>query len=141
MAKVQIEMPTDFMATLENLGARTDEVMKEVLEAGGEVVKSVVAANLSASLGKGPYSRPTGKLASALGVAPPRVNSDGDFDTHVGFAENRSDGEVNAKLANILEYGKHNQPARPFIKRAKASAKNACIAAMKSAYEQAVKIE
>jgi hypothetical protein len=140
MAKIQITLPEDLTKRFENLGARTDEVMAKVLEAGGAVVKSIVAANLSASLGKGPYSRPAGKLASALGAAPPRLNHEGNLDTRVGFAENRSDGVSNAKLAGILEYGKHGQPPRPFMKPSKSKAKDPAIAAMVAAWEKEVKI-
>ena len=56
----------------------------------------------------------------------------------VGFSEPRSDGESNAKIATILEYGKSGQPARPFLKPAKSSSKNACIEAMKAKLESEV---
>jgi hypothetical protein len=141
IAKMTVQLPDDFINKLSELGNNTDDVMKKVLKAGGEVVKSAVASSLAASLGKGPYSRPTGQLASALGVAPPKLNSAGDFDTRIGFAENRSDGEVNAKLAAVLEYGKYNQPGRPFMSRAKSAAKGPCVAAMKAAFDEAVKLE
>jgi len=51
------------------------------------------------------------------------------------FAEPRSDGGSNAKIANILEYGKHGQPPKPFMKPAKSQSKNAAIEAMKAKFE------
>jgi hypothetical protein len=77
-------------------------------------------------------SRSTGELADALGVSGARVDRDGTTHVKVGFAEPRRDGKSNAKIANIIEYGKHNQLPRPFLKPAKAAAKAGCIAAMRA---------
>ncbi len=49
------------------------------------------------------------------------VTREGNHNIKVGFAEPRSGGGSNAKLANILEYGKHGQPAKPFLKPAKSA--------------------
>lgn len=56
----------------------------------------------------------------------------------VGFVEPRADGGSNAKLANILEYGKHRQPAKPFLKPAKSASRSAAIAAMQQRFEEEV---
>ena len=40
-------------------------------------------------------------------------DKNGDFNIKVGFSEPRPDGESNAMLASILEYGKSGQPAKP----------------------------
>ena len=42
-------------------------------------------------------------------------------------------------IANILEYGKHGQPAKPFLKPAKSASKSACIAAMQQKFDEEVK--
>src|SRR5699024_11936873 len=54
-------------------------------------------------------------------------DKNGDFNVKVGFSEPRSDGDSNAKIATILEYGKSGQPAKPFLKPARSSSRNACI--------------
>jgi hypothetical protein len=41
-------------------------------------------------------------------------------------------------LANVLEYGRHNQPPRPFLKPAKSQTKNSCVDAMKAKFESEV---
>jgi hypothetical protein len=41
-------------------------------------------------------------------------------------------------IAGVLEYGKHGQPAKPFLKPAKSASKNACIEAMKAKLESEV---
>ena len=56
----------------------------------------------------------------------------------VGFSEPRSDGDSNAKIATILEYGKSGQPAKPFLKPAQSSSRNACTSAMIRKLEEEV---
>lgn len=45
---------------------------------------------------------------------------------------------ANAKIATILEYGKSGQPAKPFLKPARSSSRNACINAMKAKLDEEV---
>lgn len=122
------------------LADRTDEILPKVLEAGAEVVEGKVRFNLASVIGKGTKepSRSTGQLLSALGTSPALQDKNGDFNVKVGFSEPRSDGESNAKIATILEYGKSGQPAKPFLKPAKSASKNACIEAMKAKLESEV---
>ena len=140
MAKVKVEMPEEFLRKLSLLGSKTDEIAGRVLEAGGEVVLSKVRSNLSSVIGSGTKydSRSTGELARSLGLSPAKVNRDGNHDIKIGFAEPRSDGDSNAKIANILEYGKSGQPAKPFLKPARSSSRNACISAMKAKLDEEV---
>ena len=114
------------------LEERTDEILPRVLEAGAEVVEAKVRSNLSAAIGKGTKdpSRSTGELLSALGTSSAKQDRDGNFNVKVGFSEPRRDGDSNAKIATVLEYGRSGQPARPFLKPAKSASKSACIQAM-----------
>lgn len=125
---------------LSRLGNRTDEIAERVLETGGEVVLEAVKSKLAAAIGKDTKfeSRSTGELESALGVSPAKLDRDGNLNVKVGFAEPRSDGVSNAKIANILEYGKSGQPARPFLKPAKSASKAACIDAMQRRFTEEV---
>ena len=139
MAKVTIKMPTALMDQLAKAAEKTDRAIPKALEAGGKVVFEKMQANLHAAIGRGTKykSRSTGKLLAALGVSPVKVNDEGNYDVKVGFDENRGDAN-NAMLANLLEYGKHGQPAKPFLKPAKSASKNACIEAMKAKLESEV---
>lgn len=140
MAKVDMKLPEDFLLKLSRLGDQTDTIIPKVLEAGGEVVLDKVKNNLSAVVGSGTKekSRSTGELERSLGLSPALMDRDGNFNVKVGFAEPRSDGaggsgaSSNAKIANILEYGKHGQPPKPFLKPARTQSRNACIEAMKA---------
>ena len=132
MAKVEMKLPEDFLLKISRLGSDFDSVVDSVLQAGGEVVLAKVRSNLSSVVGRGTKydSRSTGELEGALGLSPSKLNRS---------AEPRSDGGSNAKLANILEYGKHGQPAKPFLKPAKTASKQACIDAMTQKLEEEVK--
>ena len=140
MAKVQIKMPEDFLLKLSRLGDKTDEILPKVLEAGGEVVLEKVRSNLQAVIGRDTKeeSRSTGELVSALGVSPAKIDREGNYNVKVGFSEPRSDGRSNAMIANVLEYGKSGQPAKPFLKPARSASKNACISAMKAKLDEEV---
>jgi len=137
MPKVELKMPDEFLLKISKLAEKTDEILPKVLEAGAEVVYSKVKSNLSSVVGKNTKedSRSTGELESALGVSPAKQDKNGDFNIKIGFGEPRSDGSSNAKIANILEYGKHGQPPKPFLKPAKTQTKNACILAMENKLE------
>ena len=140
MAKSTIKMPDEFLLKLSRLGEQTDDIIPIVLKAGGDIVEEKVKSNLQSVIGKGTKgeSRSSGELISALGVSSARQDKDGNFNVKVGFSEPRSDGKSNAMIAGVLEYGKHGQPAKPFLTPAKSSSKKACVDAMISAFEKEV---
>ena len=134
MAKVDIQMPDDFLEKLSRLGNRTDAIAETVLKNGGEVVLEKVKSNLASVIGSS-----TGELEEALGLSGVLVDRDGDSNIKIGFREPRRDGNSNAKIANILEYGRHGQPAKPFLKPAKTASESACIDAMVRTLEEEIK--
>lgn len=139
MAKCQVVLPEEFMLKLSRLGKQTDAVSEKVLKAGGEIMLEKVKDNLKASIGKGKNSRSTGELESSLGLSSVKQDRGGNSNIKVGFAEPRSDGDSNAKIANILEYGRSGQTARPFLAPAKKATKTACQAAMVRTFEEEIK--
>ena len=140
MAKATFKMPEDFLLKLSRLQDRTDDIIPRVLKAGGEVVEAKIKNNLQSVIGKGTKeeSRSTGELVSALGVSSAKQDRDGNFNVKVGFSESRPDGKSNAMIAGVLEYGKHGQSPKPFLKPAKSASKKACVDAMVSAFEKEV---
>lgn len=141
MAKADINFPDAFLEQLSRLESQFDSVAESVLEAGGEVVLAKAQRNLAAVVGTGTKydSRSTGELVDSLGLSPVKLNNSGNHDIKVGFSEPRSDGGSNAKIANILEYGKHGQAPKPFMKPARTSSKAECIQVMKDTLEAEVK--
>ena len=140
MAKCDFKLPDEFLEKVSRLGSDFDRVAEDMLKAGGRVVLEATQATLSASVGKDTKepSRSTGELEKSLGLSPVKMDKDGNFNIKLGFSEPRSDGESNAKIANILEYGKHGQPPKPFLKPAKSKSKTACLKAMEDTFEKEV---
>jgi len=141
LAKCDVKMPEEFLLQISRLGKDFDSIAETVLEAGGEIVLQRVHGNLSAVVGADTKyeSRSTGELVGSLGLSPVKINAQGNHDIKVGFAEPRKDGDSNAKIANILEYGKHGQPAKPFLKPAKTASRKECISTMQQKFEEEVK--
>ena len=125
VAKAEVKLPEELLTKLSRLGQNTDIVAEKVLQAGGKVVLDKVRDNLESVIGSDTKrkSRSTGELLSSLGLSPVLVNRNGNHDIKIGFSEPRSDGESNAKLANILEYGKSGQPPKPFLQPARTASK------------------
>ena len=140
MGNCSFKMPEDFLLKISKLAEKTDEILPKVLEAGGEVVKEKVKSNLQSVVGSGTKedSQSTGELVSALGVSPAKQDKDGNYNNKIGFSEPRSDGKSNAMIASVLEYGKHGQTPKPFLKPAKSQTKNACITAMENKLESEI---
>lgn len=140
MARVDVKMPDEFLERMSRLGSSFDSIAETVLEAGGEVVLEKTKSNLVSVIGSGTKydSRSTGELESSLGLTGVKMDRNGNFNIKVGFSEPRRDGGSNAQLANIIEYGKSGQPAKPFLKPAKSASKKQCIEAMKQAFETEV---
>ena len=140
MARCDFNMPEDFLSKVSKLAEKTDEIVPKVLEVGAEVVFTKVKSNLQSVVGNNTKieSRSTGQLISALGVSPAKQDNNGNFNVKIGFDEPRSDDESNAKIANILEYGKSGQPPKPFLKPAKTQSKKSCIEAMKNKLESEI---
>ena len=140
MAKVTMKMPEDFLLKVSRLNDKTDEIIPRVLKAGGEVVLDKVKSNLNSVVGRDTKypSRSTDQLTAALGLSPALQDRDGNHNVKVGFSEPRRDGSSNAKIANIIEYGKSGQPAKPFLKPAKTTSKKPCPEAMKEKLDEEV---
>jgi HK97 gp10 family phage protein len=133
-------MPDEFLERMSRLGSNFDSIAETVLQAGGEVVLAKTQSNLSSVIGSSTKydSRATGELESSLGLTSVKMDRNSNFNIKVGFSEPRSDGGSNAQLANIIEYGKSGQPAKPFLKPAKSASKKQCVEAMKAAFESEV---
>lgn len=135
MAKCTCKLPDELLKKLSRLGSKMDDVSETVLETGGEIVLDKVRNNLQGVLS----GESTGELLGSLGLSKVLLGKDGNHNIKVGFEEPRSDGKSNAMIANIIEYGKHGQPAKPFLKPAKSQSKKACIDAMTQKLEEEIK--
>ena len=141
MGRFSFKMPTALLDQLAKVADKTDSAIPKALEAGGKVVFEKMRANLDSAIGRGTkyQSRSTGKLLAALGISPVKVNDGGNYDVKLGFSEGRGDAS-NAMLANLLEYGKHGQPPKPFLKRTKSSSQAPCIEAMQTVLKEELRL-
>jgi HK97 gp10 family phage protein len=129
-----MQMPEDFMQKISRLADQTDTIVPKVLKAGGKVVLDAVRGSLHSVLS----GNSSGELMGSLGLSPVRLDRDGNPNIKVGFSEPRPDGGSNAKLANILEHGKHGQPPRPFLKPAKIASRGPAKDAMIAKLEEEI---
>lgn len=134
MARVQIRLPNAFIDSLNAASRVLETSADEVLQAGAAVVEPRMRANLTGAIGRATNqpSRSTGQLLSALGTTSVKVNAKGDHNIKVGFAENRRDGRSNALIANVLEHGRSDQSARPFLAPTRSQTCRGAIGAMKT---------
>ena len=112
--------------------------------------RSQARANLKSALS----GKSSGQLLGALGTSPVKPSGIGSFDIRVGFNEPRKkkgggttykkklkSGKVsnyeytNEMVANILEYGKKGQGAKPFMKPAEDATKSKVKAKMEETFK------
>lgn len=151
MAEATFLLPADMISTISKLGNKTDEIIEKSLEAGAGVVEDKVRNNLRDVIGKDTKtdSRSTGELLSSLGTSPPLVDRNGVYNVKIGFAEPRKEQNAakgkrsykertNAMIASVLEYGKHGQAPKPFLKPAMSASKKEATAAMVAKFDDEV---
>lgn len=126
---------------ISRLGDKTDDVCGRVLNAGAEVVLKKVRTNLRnvISTDTKTQSRSTGELERSLGVSPVLSDKNGNLNIKIGFSEPRTNGESNAKIASVIEYGKSGQPPKPFMKPAKSASRKECMTVMINTLDEEVK--
>ena len=137
MATVTIKLPDEFMNQLSEFGSRLEDIFTKALEDGAEIAEKQARANLKAVIGSGTKlpSESTGQLLGALGISPVKPSELGGYDIRVGFAEPRQDGKSNEMIANIIEYGKKGQAAKPFMKPAEDATKAKVKAKMQETFK------
>ena len=137
MATVTIKLPDEFMNQLSEFDSRPEAIFTTALEDGAEIAEKQARANLKAVIGSGTKlpSESTGQLLGALGISPVKPSELGGYDIRVGFAEPRQDGKSNEMIANIIEYGKKGQAAKPFMKPAEDATKAKVKAKMQETFK------
>ena len=137
MATITIKLPDEFMNQLSEFDSRLEDIFTKSLEDGAEIAEAQVRSDLKAVIGSGTKfpSKATGELLGALGTSPVKRSSLGGFDIRVGFAEPRKDGRSNEMVANIIEYGKKGQAAKPFMKPAEDATKSKVKAKMEETFK------
>ena len=133
MAKCEMKMPNEFLDKLSKLEGRFDKAAPKILQSGGKVVLSAMKANLEGRIGKDTKypSRSKGDLLRSLGITPALQDRNGEWNIRVGVGDSIDrEGVPNALKAQVLEYGKSGQKAKPWMKPARRRARKPAVQAM-----------
>lgn len=113
------------------LASIPDDVIKDVLEAEGEVIKRGQAHTASSML-RGPYY--AGGIVSGIKLGKVHRNP-GGASVYVTFNGTQHGTRI-AEIAFINEFGKDSQPARPFIRTANEQYADEAVEAATKVYDQ-----
>ena len=127
MLDIMLHEVDKLIRDMEAAGDIPEAVLKEMVDAKAKVIEEGIVYNAATML-VGPYYE--GGVARSVKRKKPRVTKKGA--TVVISFEGTQHGNRLGEIAFINEYGKKNQPARPFIKKAlKDSCERAAAAARK----------
>ena len=144
MASFTVKLPTDLINNLTALEQNIGDIEDKMLEAATEVLEPEVKKNLDRAI-TGKYE--TGKLRASVDRKIRYYSSKG---TRVGYVYFK--GSVARKLKNgktqkvrnglkaaVLEYGKKDQPPRPFLRPAMNAKRLEIIGAMENTFDDEAK--
>lgn len=131
MATIETNGLDEYAFNFAELATLPDDVVKSMLEAEGEVIKRAQESTAQSML-QGPYY--AGGVVSGIRLGKYKRNT-GGASMYVTF-EGSQHGSRIAEIAFINEFGKHNQPARPFIKTANEAKAEEAVDAAAKIYDQ-----
>jgi len=140
MAKVSYKLPDDMLERMSKLGDNFDSVMKSVLEEGAKPLYDTAKSNLADSIGKDTKqdSISKGDLLKSIRITRPYLDKDENWGIKVGCEGMDRKGVSNALKAAVLEHGKSDQIARPWLKPSGSKAKKECIERMMNTFDSEV---
>jgi len=124
----------EYVFSLEELSQIPDSVIEEMLMAEAEVIKKGQEQTANSML-QGPYNR--GGVVRAIWAGEPKRTNLGRV-VYVTFKGMQHNTRL-AEIAFINEFGKKNQPARPFIREANEKNADAAVDAAASVYDNYLK--
>ena len=143
----------EYSEKLSKLGKDANKIAKKVVMAGAAPVADEIRKNLVANIrdpspaGKNEngiikqnYGKSTGDLLDSLGIAPAKVDREGNTNTHVGFSGYDRKGVPNALKARAMESGTSFLRKRPFVRPAVNKTKGKAIEEMGKALDEEIKI-
>ena len=113
MARIEITGLGETLISMENIANIPDSVIQAMMEAQADIVVEAQKRTASTML-RGPYYR--GGVVSGISKGKFKLTKDGA--EHYVVFKGTQHGNRIAEIAFVNEYGKKNQPARPFIKTA-----------------------
>lgn len=134
MADFGINGLDDLMLSLSEAAELPDDVAEEMLT---EEAKIVEDAQIYTGMKMGVHR--TGVTLSSIKHGRMQRRNDGGRVMYVYPQGTNEQGNRNAEVAFINEFGKHGQPARPFIKTANEEAADSAVEAAAKVYDKYLK--
>jgi len=116
----------EFALALSRLSTQSDEIAKKAIYEGAKVVADKIKSNLEGILS----SEASGDMLASFGVTPIERDSDGNWNTKLGFDGYDSKGVPNQLKARVLESGSSKQQKKPFMRPAVNATKRAAVEKM-----------
>lgn len=141
VARASYKLPEEFLKKVSMLNEKVDDIIPRVLQKGAEPAVEIAGDNLSKVIGIGTKedSEATGDLLKSLGTSKPYQDMKGNWNIRMGVPISKDrKGVSNALKAAVLEYGKHGQMPRPWLKKTKRSSRKACIEVMKNTLDKEI---
>lgn len=133
MARLETNGLAEFSLSLEELAELPDSLMDEMLNAEADII---VSAQKEKGRAYGVYR--TGVTLSSIKKGKPKITNDGKSIYVTPMGKN-ADGNRNAEVAFINEFGKKGQAPRPFIRDANESKAEEAVEAASKVYDEWLK--
>lgn len=148
MAQSKAVLPTEVIKQLETLEREADSIIDKMLDAGVQAVRPDVETKLKSAI-TGEYA--TGELEKSI-VVKRKKYKNGDAAKVICFRGNSrvqraKNGRIYKRktparlneIAAVLEYGKSDQPPRPFLRPAFIEKNEAIVQAMEEVFDRETK--
>lgn len=115
-----VKLPEETLKKLNRLGTEYDGIVQKMLVDGIEPLQKQIETNLADVIGRGnkTRSRSKGNLIKSVKVTKAYQVASGDWHIKVGIYGYDADGVPNALKAMVLEHGRSDMPAKPWLKPA-----------------------
>lgn len=138
MAQFKLEGTEDLMKSLKQLETAVPDICEKMIDAGVEVAYNAVLTKIPVG---------DGALKKSLKKTKPKQSKNGGWFGNLRFlgydktkiSKRHPKGVPNSLKAAVYEYGKKNQPARPFLRPAIEAAESEISAAMTRVHDEEVK--
>lgn len=134
MASFSVNGLDEYAFSMEELASIPDSVINDMLSAEKEIIKEGQIREAKSML-QGPYYE--GGVAGAVTAGSMKTSETGRY-CYITFNGTQHGNRV-AEIAFINEFGKHNQPARPFISQANEKNASAAVDAAEAVYDKYLK--
>lgn len=137
MARITFNGGEDFMRRLEQMGDRSEAMIKESIYEGAHILTDAIRDNMEKNLAGSEDS--TGALAGSLGITKIKQDEAGVWNVKIGFDGYDEKGVPNQLKARVMESGSSTIRKRPFVRPAVNAKRKEVVAAMDQVINEEIK--